>query len=79
MLVDDFFDPFQVFRDVHIDVGSVWVGAVIVEVERHNTDSLAVVHQRTPRITLWEEGILQFVRSCLFDLRLNQLTVRKHT
>lgn len=69
MLVDDFFDPVQVLRDIHVDVGFVRVGADVVEVERHDANSLAVVHQRTPRVALWEEGILQCVCSCLFHLR----------
>lgn len=61
LFAQDGSDPAQVLRDVRVDVGSIWVVAVSVHVERHDTDRGPVAHQRTTRIPLDEEKLVLLI------------------
>jgi len=56
-------DPVSVFGDICVDIGQIWISAVVVSVERNDTDRYPIAHQRTARVTLWGGGIL--VRSLI--------------
>lgn len=65
LFLENLFDPGQVFWNINIHVGCIWVVTVVIPVERHNTNCHPIAHQRTTRITLREGNIL----ICLFMIQ----------
>lgn len=83
ILLENLFDPGEVFGYLCVDVGFIWIAAVAVKIERHDTCSFPAAHQWAPGIPLWGGGrgciwLLDFSKTVWKTLKLKFL-YWKHT
>lgn len=55
--LDHFLNPGSVFGNLSVDVGYIWIIAILVQIERDDAHCYTLTHQGSTRITLQESHI----------------------